>query len=103
MIAFCPGFMGLSVCSGVWIVDFFYLLAILLIFERKWLGLVAVCGLFIYTHIIGPAFAVAGFIIAIVTYPKEWKKFILLGFTVVITCILWVFQNIEYSIYFSID
>ena len=96
MIAFCPGLLWVSQDARAYgLLIFLYLLAILFILERKWLGFVAICGLLIYTHIIGPAFAVGGFVFAFITYPKEWKKFILMGLAVVTTWIPWVLLYIN--------
>lgn len=98
MIALCPGLLWISQDARAYgLLIFLYLLAILFILERKWLGFVTVCGLSIYTHIIGPAFAGASFVFAFVLFPKEWKKFILLGFAVVITWIPWglLYINIQ--------
>jgi hypothetical protein len=104
VIAFCPGLLWISQDARAYgLIVFLYLLSILFILERKWLGLFATNGLLIYTHIIGPAFAVGSFIYAIVSYPKEWKRFILLGFAVIATWIPWgiLYLNLKSTPQFS--
>jgi hypothetical protein len=98
IITLCPGLIWISQDARAYgLLVVIYLLSILFVFERKWLGLFALCGLSIYTHITGPAFAIGSFVFAIVSYPKEWKNLIFLGFAVAITWIPWglLYINIQ--------
>jgi hypothetical protein len=91
VISFCPGLIWISQDARAYgLLVFLFLLSILFILERKWLGFFAVNGLLIYTHIIGPAFAAGSFAFAFALHPKDWKRLIGIGLAVTVSWIPWV-------------
>lgn len=95
-VAFCPGLLWISQDARAYrLLILLYLLAIYFSLNRKWLGFFAVNGLFFYTHMIGPSFAIGAFIFAFITYPSEWKRLFLLGLGVIVSWMPWVILSLH--------
>lgn len=104
IIAFCPGLIWISQDARQYILFIdIYLLSIIFALEKKWLGLFAVCSLSIYTHVIGPAFALGALSLAIIQYPKNWKRILIIGVSSAVIWCLWLvlYFNIQPTTGFS--
>ncbi len=88
--SFTPGLLWISQDARAYgLLVCLYLLLIFFVIKEKWAGYFAVCGLLMYTHVIGPAFAVGGFCFAIANYPKSWKKVLSISGLALIVWIPW--------------
>lgn len=98
LIAFCPGLIWISQDARAYgLLVLLYLLSILFVFNKQWLGFFAASGLLLYTHIIGPAFVAGSFAFAFVENRKEWKRIFFLGLAVIVSWMPWMltYMNIE--------
>jgi hypothetical protein len=69
--AFLPGLLWIAQDARSYsLLACLFLAALWFAIEGRWLGLLATCGLMIYTHSTGPAFAVAALIIWLFLYPE---------------------------------
>jgi hypothetical protein len=72
--AFTPGLLWISQDARPYALQtFLFLLALLFTHQRRWLGWAAACGLMIYTHAVGPAFALASLVYALQQNRTEWN------------------------------
>jgi hypothetical protein len=70
--AFLPGLLWIAQDARSYgLLSCLFLAALWFAIEGRWLGLLATCGLMIYTHSTGPAFAVAALLIWLYLHPVE--------------------------------
>ena len=90
IVALCPGIIWMAADARPYgLLITLYLLSILYIQEKKWLGLFATSSLTLYTHAIGPCFGLGALVFALVKYPKNWKRILAIGAGVVLTWLPW--------------
>jgi hypothetical protein len=97
VVSLSPGIIWTSVDARPYgLLITLYLLSIVFIQEKKWLGLFATSALTLYTHAIGPCFGLGALIYALVNYPKKWKRILIIGAAVLLTWLPW------FLLYFNI-
>lgn len=88
IVAFLPGLIWLSQDARTYgLLACIFLAALWFALESGWLGLLAVCGLSIYVHNIGPVMAVTALIIAAWLYPWKIRRILLVA---LFSAIAWI-------------
>lgn len=67
-----------------------YLAGIWFALSGRWLGLAAICGLLLYSHITAGALVVSLLILAYNAHRADWKKIIMVGAGAVVSFLPWV-------------
>lgn len=99
LIAFLPGLLWLAQDARSYgLLSLLFLAALWFTLESQWLGLLACCGLMIYTHSTGPLYAIASLMLALYLYPWKIKKIVLVGLLVAVAWIPAVVRMLGYWI-----
>lgn len=80
IVAVLPGLLWIAQDARSYgLLSCLFLAALWFALESQWLGLLAVCGLMIYTQSTGAVYAVAALVIALYLYPWKAKRILLVG------------------------
>jgi hypothetical protein len=80
LAAFLPGLLWIAQDARSYgLLSCLFLAALWFALDRNWLGLLAICGLTIYVHNIGPVFAAAALFIALYLYPWKVRRILLVS------------------------
>jgi hypothetical protein len=99
IVAFLPGLLWIAQDARSYgLLACLFLAAIWFALESQWLGLLAVCGMMIYTHSTGPVCAAAALAIATYLYPWKIRRIIMVVVGIAIAWIPAIIRMLGYWI-----
>jgi len=99
LVACLPGLLWMAQDGRSYsLVTCLFLAALWFALESQWLGLLAVCGLLIYTHSTAAVYAATALLIALYLYPWKVRRIFLVGVLVAISWIPAIYRMSDYFI-----